>query len=415
MNAPPPVRPMPIGVSAKTVASAVMTMGRSRLRAPSRTASSSAIPRARYWLMRSMSTIALDTTMPTSNSVPIRAGTPSGVSVATSATSAPTAANGTDTSRMNGCARLRNVATMTTNTRAIAATSAIPRSLKASAWSAAAPPTSTVAPAGRSTAPISAFTASVAAPRSVPAGVTETVADRSPSMRLIDVGELASSTVATSISRTGPVAVDTGISPIWVIVSGTGPAQSATPTGPSAVWSSPTSCAPVIAAAAIPETCVSVSPYCAAALRSTVTSTISWAAARSLVTSADAARPLIASWSWSVASASVSSSRARTTRSIDEVPTESPADTATSVAGGSVRPATASRMSAAACSPSASSSSVIANDALSPALAPPKAAIDMSPPLPTVACTLSTASTSASAASTCWAASSWPSSEVPGA
>ena len=42
------------------------------------------MPWARYWLIRSISTIALVTTMPTSMSMPISAGTPSAVPVTSS-------------------------------------------------------------------------------------------------------------------------------------------------------------------------------------------------------------------------------------------------------------------------------------------------------------------------------------------
>ena len=60
------------------VAIAVIRIGRSRRRPPSTTASRTPMPCARYWLIRSISTIALVTTMPTSISMPISAGTPSG-------------------------------------------------------------------------------------------------------------------------------------------------------------------------------------------------------------------------------------------------------------------------------------------------------------------------------------------------
>ena len=59
--------------------------------------------------MRSISTIALVTTMPISISMPIIAGTPSGVPVTSSRPIAPVAANGMDTSRISGWIRLRKV------------------------------------------------------------------------------------------------------------------------------------------------------------------------------------------------------------------------------------------------------------------------------------------------------------------
>src|SRR5438045_98151 len=80
MKPPWPVMPSPIGSSAKIVATAVMRIGRRRRRPPSMTASATDAPRWRYWLMRSSSTIALVTTIPTSISMPMSAGTPSAVS-----------------------------------------------------------------------------------------------------------------------------------------------------------------------------------------------------------------------------------------------------------------------------------------------------------------------------------------------
>ncbi len=56
--------------------------------------------------------MALVTTMPISISRPTRLGMPRLVPVMTSASTAPTAANGMLTSRISGFSRLRNVATM---------------------------------------------------------------------------------------------------------------------------------------------------------------------------------------------------------------------------------------------------------------------------------------------------------------
>ena len=113
MNALPPVSPIAIGVSAPIVAAAVIRIGRSRCRPPSAIASARPIPCFRYWLIRSMSTIALVTTTPTSISAPISAATPIGVPVASSRATAPVAANGTDTSRISGWTSELNVATIT--------------------------------------------------------------------------------------------------------------------------------------------------------------------------------------------------------------------------------------------------------------------------------------------------------------
>ncbi len=129
-----------MGTSAQMVAAAVIRIGRSRRRPPSITASRTLMPSARYWLTRSISTIALVTTMPTSISMPISAGTPSGVPVSSSSPMAPVAANGMDTSRISGWTRLRKVATMMTNTMAMATSRARPRSANASCWLALTPP-----------------------------------------------------------------------------------------------------------------------------------------------------------------------------------------------------------------------------------------------------------------------------------
>ena len=77
-------------------------------------------------LIRSISTIALVTTIPISISIPIRPGNPSGVSVSSSSPIEPVAANGTDTISTSDCAMLRKVPTSTRNTIAIAASSAKP-------------------------------------------------------------------------------------------------------------------------------------------------------------------------------------------------------------------------------------------------------------------------------------------------
>src|SRR5262249_8411149 len=82
---------------------------------PAPAASATLMPCSRYWLMRSINTIALVTTMPMSISMPMRAGTPSAVPVMSSAMIAPVPANGIETSRISGCTRLRNVAAMTRN------------------------------------------------------------------------------------------------------------------------------------------------------------------------------------------------------------------------------------------------------------------------------------------------------------
>ena len=111
-NAPPPASPVAIGTSAAMVPTAVIRMGRRRWREPSTMASPSSMPLLRFWLIRSISTMALVMTMPMSISMPIRAAAPTGVPVSHSRPSEPVAANGTEMSSMSGCIRLLNVATM---------------------------------------------------------------------------------------------------------------------------------------------------------------------------------------------------------------------------------------------------------------------------------------------------------------
>ena len=114
MKPPWPVIPMPSGSSAKIVAAAVIRIGRRRRDAPCSTASRADRPLSRYWFTRSMSTIALVTTMPMSMSTPMIDATPSGMPLTHCSRIAPVAANGIDTSSSSGCRSDRNVATMTT-------------------------------------------------------------------------------------------------------------------------------------------------------------------------------------------------------------------------------------------------------------------------------------------------------------
>ena len=67
-----------------------------------------------YWLIKSMSTIALVTTMPTSINMPISDGNPRGMPVISSRAMAPVAANGIETSKINGWISDLNAATMIT-------------------------------------------------------------------------------------------------------------------------------------------------------------------------------------------------------------------------------------------------------------------------------------------------------------
>lgn len=142
--------------------------------------------------------------MPMSISMPIIAGTPSGVPVTSSRPSAPVAANGIDTSRISGWISERNVATSSMNTIAMAASMARPREAKASPWSSETPPMVAVAPSGRSSALIFVWSAAPIAPVLSPTGFAVTVAARAPSIRVIETGPGTSLTSATSPSLTGP-------------------------------------------------------------------------------------------------------------------------------------------------------------------------------------------------------------------
>ncbi len=206
MKPPCPVTPSAIGSSAKIVARAVIRIGRSRCLPPSTTASTTGRPCLRYWLMRSISTIALVTTMPMSISMPIIAGTPMGVPVATSRPIAPVAANGMETSRISGWMSERNVATSTMKTIAMAASMARPSLAKASFWSEETPPISTVAPLGSVffTLSILLWRAAETAPVLSPVGLAVIVAARAPSIRVIWTGPGTVLTSAMSPSRTLP-------------------------------------------------------------------------------------------------------------------------------------------------------------------------------------------------------------------
>ena len=209
MNPPVPVIPSPMGVSARIVASAVIRIGRRRRVPPAIVASWALRPFSRYWLTRSTRTMAFVTTMPMSISTPMSEATPSGMPVTICRRIAPVAANGTEMRSSSGWRSDLKVATMTTYTIRMAASSASPSWLKASAWSVATPPRLARAAEGRSAASIASVTDAVACERLSVAGVTVTVAVRVPPSVVIEVGPWASSTTATSDSGTGPWAVNT--------------------------------------------------------------------------------------------------------------------------------------------------------------------------------------------------------------
>ena len=109
-----PVTPSAIGISAKMVAAEVIRIGRRRFWAPAIRPSPRLMPWRRYWLTRSISTIALVTTTPTSISSPIIEGSPSGTCEITSRPKEPVAAKGIETSRISGWIRDLKIHTSST-------------------------------------------------------------------------------------------------------------------------------------------------------------------------------------------------------------------------------------------------------------------------------------------------------------
>ncbi len=148
--------------------------------------------------------------MPMSISIPIIAGTPIGVPVATSRPIAPVAAKGIEMSRISGWTRDRKVPTRSMKTMAMAASMARPSEENASDWSAETPPISAVAPSGSFRALILDWSWAVTAPVLSPVGLAVTVAERAPSMRVLWTGPATVRIVARSPSFAGPAGVGTG-------------------------------------------------------------------------------------------------------------------------------------------------------------------------------------------------------------
>src|SRR5680860_653046 len=200
----PSLRPRAMGVRARIVATAVMRMGRSRLRPPSMIALWASIPWSRYCSTRSSSTMALVTTIPISMSSPIRLGMPRLVPVRSSRSTAPTAAKGMLTSRISGCSRLRKVPTMMRYTTSIATSMAKPRLRNMSFICSLAPAISQRAPSGSSRSARAVSTSVLVWPTLLETAAAEMVTVRSPSICVIWAGPAASSTVATLDRGTGP-------------------------------------------------------------------------------------------------------------------------------------------------------------------------------------------------------------------
>ncbi len=118
--------------------------------------------------------------------------------------SAPVAANGTETSRISGWTSDRKVATSSMKTIAMAASMARPSSAKASSCSSETPPMVAVAPSGRSRASSFLVRSVLTAPVLSPVGLAVIVAERCPSIRVIETGPGTTFTSAMSPSLTGP-------------------------------------------------------------------------------------------------------------------------------------------------------------------------------------------------------------------
>src|SRR5699024_7229681 len=90
------------GIMAPMVAAAVIIIGRIRFCAPAIIALSNVVSRRRYWLIKSISTIELVTTMPLNISIPTKAVAPSVVALGYRAEIVPVAPNGIATNRTSG-------------------------------------------------------------------------------------------------------------------------------------------------------------------------------------------------------------------------------------------------------------------------------------------------------------------------
>ncbi len=259
--------------------------------------------------------------MPISISMPIIAGTPIGVPVATSRPIAPVAAKGIETSRISGWTSERNVATSSMKTIAIAASIARPRFLNASSWSELTPPISALAPAGSFRALIFDWSWVLTAPVLSPVGLALMVAARWPSMRVIDTGPSTSFTVAMSPSFTGPRRSAFS----WArVVAGLADFTTTSRSVSSRI----------ALAAVVPRTaCATAAPSfwssnpAAAALGPALTEIRGTLCARSLVTSVTSSSPATVERTRSAASLSTCGSEAFTTTLRSWLPKPSPAET----------------------------------------------------------------------------------------
>ena len=101
------------GNKPRIVVNAVIKIGRKRERPPSTMASSFAMPLARNWLIKSMSTMALFTTIPASKIKPMKTTTLMVEPVIQRANTAPINANGIVNKITNGCRNDSNWDAMT--------------------------------------------------------------------------------------------------------------------------------------------------------------------------------------------------------------------------------------------------------------------------------------------------------------
>ena len=112
-DSPPAPLPIAIGRMPTMVASAVIRIGRKRMRDASNTASRALMPRSRSWLANSTIRIEFLVTSPTSMTSPIWLNRFRVEPTASSVTSAPVNESATATRIVTGCRKLSNCAAST--------------------------------------------------------------------------------------------------------------------------------------------------------------------------------------------------------------------------------------------------------------------------------------------------------------
>ena len=131
-----------MGINPKIVVRAVIKIGRNRCMAATRMACSRCMPEFRYWLIKSIKTMALFTTTPISTTNPIPAMISKVVPVAKSSQKEPTKAAGIATSTENGRTIDSNNTPMIRSTRIREKISAVAKSSSCSPNRRIRPPVS---------------------------------------------------------------------------------------------------------------------------------------------------------------------------------------------------------------------------------------------------------------------------------